>query len=123
DVSTERRHLVTKHKSDYRAWCKANNFESMLPEDTAEHRKEEKKKLAQSSLDNHVPSLCAQESSLALLTFLIQSQPIDAFQHPDFIWMIHMAAQVPDGQIFLPGQKATRRAILEWSNEHLVNLK
>ncbi len=45
----------------YHAWCKANNFESMLPEDTAECCNDEKKKLAQSSLDNHVIDLTHQK--------------------------------------------------------------
>ncbi|KAK0222638.1 hypothetical protein EDD85DRAFT_779154, partial [Armillaria nabsnona] len=115
DVSTRRHHLAAKHKGDYCAWCKANNFESMLPEDTAKRRKEEKEKLAQSSLDEHVVDLTHQKRETrvvysdhnwerATLRWMINTeQPIDAFQHPDFIRMIHMAAQAPDGQIFLPG--------------------
>lgn len=47
-------------QGDYCAWCKANNFESMLPKDTAECHKEEKEKLAQSSLDKHVVDLTHQ---------------------------------------------------------------
>ncbi|KAJ7868991.1 hypothetical protein B0H14DRAFT_2221360, partial [Mycena olivaceomarginata] len=107
-LSTLRRHLERFHKPEYYAWCRKENFESMLPCDTAARRAKVAISIGiQSTLDGHMGPCPAATKKVkysaetfqdaAVKWIIATDQPIGATTNPHFREMIEIASRVTDG--------------------------
>ncbi|KJA13111.1 hypothetical protein HYPSUDRAFT_118035, partial [Hypholoma sublateritium FD-334 SS-4] len=107
---TLRRHMQSRHKTTYLKWCKANNFDSMLPDDAKARRTEAHEALKQTRVGDHFTTVDPADDYKKLEPFsqdlfrdaaiqwLIETdQPISAFDHPTFQNMISVAARATKG--------------------------
>ncbi|KAF9034073.1 hypothetical protein BJ165DRAFT_1356689, partial [Panaeolus papilionaceus] len=132
---TLRRHMAARHKGTYCKWAKANNFDSMLPEDAKKRREEAADallKVQQTEVTSHFdtapekpvpPAPYTDElfKSVAIQWLVETNQPIQAFNHPSFQWMIAVAARATQG-VNLPSRKQTRAEIMRMFREHMKAL-
>ncbi|KAI6011628.1 hypothetical protein EDC04DRAFT_2580363 [Pisolithus marmoratus] len=105
-------HMQSYHKAKYLQWATANNFPSMLPDDT-KHHQEEAALSTQPSLDNHlIPRdqlLHYSESAFreVAIQWLIETdQPINVLQNPMFMQMINVASHA-NNNVKIPNHKQT----------------
>ncbi|KAF8164250.1 hypothetical protein K438DRAFT_1428208, partial [Mycena galopus ATCC 62051] len=105
---TLRRHIERYHKANYVAWAKKENFESMLPSDTAARWvKEQVAKQTQSTLNAHLGprtepvktvKYTSERLEEATIKWLIATdQPLSATENPWFREMMQIASRAPDG--------------------------
>ncbi|KAH8980380.1 hypothetical protein EDB86DRAFT_2813725 [Lactarius hatsudake] len=131
--STLRRHMASLHSRQYRKWCKANHFDSMLPEDTKQRREaalDSSLKTQQTTLTAHFnprePDPTPYSDSAfeaAAIGWLIQTnQPIQAFKNPAFKKMMDIASRATRG-ITLPAPKKTRGRIVHMFKQQMFLLK
>ncbi|KAE9387809.1 hypothetical protein BT96DRAFT_736276, partial [Gymnopus androsaceus JB14] len=108
EISTLRHHLGLKHEFQYRQWCKANDFTSMIPKDVKIRKNAaEAAAASQTVIDDHAVPLPHKERVLpysdelfqqAAIEWLIETdQPISALEHPRFREMIGIAARATNG--------------------------
>ncbi|KAF8473761.1 hypothetical protein DFH94DRAFT_695826 [Russula ochroleuca] len=101
-----RRHAAVIHLLHYRKWCTSNNFESMLPQDTKEHKKaaiDKERGDRQLSVTEHfgpedldTKSIPYSDKALetAVLEWLIETnQPIQVFGNAAFKKLLDIASR------------------------------
>lgn len=142
--------LTSNSQEAYHLWAKANGFTSMLPRDTEARRKQNEKRLAQSTLTSHLrekppppPPVVKYTDTLfrnAAVEWLIATdqvrepffnviadtegllQPIQALEHPVFRNMIDIAARATEG-VKIPNRKQTRREIIDMFKCNMTKLR
>ncbi|KAI9436263.1 hypothetical protein H4582DRAFT_1816874, partial [Lactarius indigo] len=130
---TLRCHLASLHLHWYRIWCKTNHFNSMLPEDTKQHREaalDTSLQTQQTTLSAHFnprePDLTPYSDHMfeaAAISWLVQSnQPIQAFKNPAFKKMMDTTSQATHG-ITLPAPKKTCGCIIHMFKQQMFLLK
>ncbi|KAK0219520.1 hypothetical protein EDD85DRAFT_771112 [Armillaria nabsnona] len=132
ELSTLRRHCQSFHKATYQKWAGDNGFASMLPDDRKELKAAKTESERQTRLDPHLKEREKKEVVLPYTDELFREvsiewlvatdQPIDAFEHPAFKKMIHIASRASDG-VRIPNRKQTRRAIMETFKRQLFFLR
>ncbi|KAH9056773.1 hypothetical protein EDB87DRAFT_1566061 [Lactarius vividus] len=130
--STLWRHLASLHSRRYRKWCEANNFDSMLPEDTKQRREAalDSGLQTQTTLAAHFnprePDPTPYSDSAfeaAAIAWLIESnQPIQVFKNPAFKKMMDIASRATRG-ITLLSPKKTRAHIIHMFKQQMILLK
>ncbi|KAH9986585.1 hypothetical protein BJV77DRAFT_1061785 [Russula vinacea] len=121
---------ITRHTL-YCDWADKNNFPSMLPRDTKNHR-ESAAADTQSRLDPHLKEKLVKERVILYTDDLFQAaaiewlvstdQPIQALQHPAFQIMIHSAARATNG-VNIPNGRQTQQAIMDAFKKQLTALR
>ncbi|KJA18310.1 hypothetical protein HYPSUDRAFT_115814, partial [Hypholoma sublateritium FD-334 SS-4] len=94
----------------YLKWCKAKNFDSMLPDDAKQRRALAHEALKQTQVDDHFTTVAPGDDHKKLdpfsqalfkeaaIQWLVETdQPISAFEHPTFQHMISVAARATKG--------------------------
>ncbi|KAF8869629.1 hypothetical protein BD779DRAFT_1430607, partial [Infundibulicybe gibba] len=134
---TLRRHIASIHKGPYHKWCKAENFLSMLPEDTRARKLElegleKNQKMQQTQVIDHFNAVEPGEAPVfysdelikeAAVEWLIATdQPIQAFEHPKFKNMIDIIARANRG-IILPNRKQAREDIIQLFKDQMKRLR
>ncbi|KAI9453639.1 hypothetical protein F5148DRAFT_985456 [Russula earlei] len=118
-MTTLRQHMQSSHKAVYQKWAETNRFLSMLPKD-AENRRKDAETNNQSCLDPHpqekpqntIPYTDELFRNAAIEWLMSTNQPIQAFKHPSFQNMIHVASHVTNG-VKIPNRCQTRQAIID----------
>ncbi|PBK88170.1 hypothetical protein ARMGADRAFT_937696, partial [Armillaria gallica] len=102
ELSTLCCHCQSFHKATYQKWARENGFASMLPDDHKELKAVKTESEWQTHLDPHLKECEKKGFVLPYTDELFQEvsiewlvatdQPIDAFEHPAFKKMIHVAS-------------------------------
>ncbi|KAF8135553.1 hypothetical protein EV363DRAFT_1159309, partial [Boletus edulis] len=112
---------------DYVEWAAANNFVSMLPNDTKQQRANATLSM-QPSLDKHL--ICKEPvvkytdssfSDLAVHWLIDMDQPVHALQHPSFQAMINLVSRATNG-ITIPTRKDTQQKVINLFRRQLLDL-
>ncbi|KAF8174372.1 hypothetical protein BJ912DRAFT_858516, partial [Pholiota molesta] len=132
DCTTLRRHMQSKHKGVYHTWCKARQFQSMLPDDTKARRAATLEAIRhQTQVDGHFKVAAPEDKpepysdhlfKEAAIQWLIETdQPLRAFEHEAFKNMIAIAARATKG-VKIPPRTATRDFIIKKFKEQMQAL-
>ncbi|KAF8950694.1 hypothetical protein BDZ97DRAFT_1687043 [Flammula alnicola] len=128
-----RRHMAASHKDVYRRWCKKNNFESMLPEDTKACQAALLEEMIQTQVGDHFSQAQPEDKpepytdeifKEAAIQWLVETdqQPIQAFEHPTFKKMIAIASRATCG-VKIPTRKQIRKEIIQTFKDQMKALK
>ncbi|KAH8984847.1 hypothetical protein EDB92DRAFT_1802910, partial [Lactarius akahatsu] len=130
---TLRRHAAALHSHWYRKWCDANNFNSMLLEDTRQRKEaalDRSLQTQQTVLSDHfdppgpevIPYSDRAFEAAAIEWLVHTNQPIQTFKNPMFKTMLDIASRASKG-ITLPSPKKTRTRIIHMFKQKMYLLR
>ncbi|KAH9017161.1 hypothetical protein EDB84DRAFT_1276639, partial [Lactarius hengduanensis] len=117
----------------YRKWCDANNFNSMLPEDTRQRKEaalDRSLQTQQTVLSDHfdppgpevIPYSDRVFEAAAIEWLIHTNQPIQTFKNPMFKTMLDIASRASKG-VTLPSPKKTRARIIHMFKQKMYLLR
>ncbi|KAH9007988.1 hypothetical protein EDB83DRAFT_2235997, partial [Lactarius deliciosus] len=126
---TLRRHVAALHAQRYRKWCNANNFDSMLPQDSKQRKCVDKEPSITEHFGPEDPSarpipFSNKALKTAALEWLIETnQLIQTFDNAAFKKMLDIASRAPrNTNIRLPSSRQSRPRIIKMFKQQLRSL-
>ncbi|KAH9030262.1 hypothetical protein EDB83DRAFT_2229764, partial [Lactarius deliciosus] len=128
--STLCHHVAALHTQHYRKWCNANNFDSMLPQDSKQRKCVDKEPSITEHFGPEDPSarpipFSNKALETAALEWLIEkNQLIQTFDNAMFKKMLNIASQAPQNtNIQLPSSRQSRPRIIKMFKQQLRSLR